>query len=980
MDGRLLPLGPTAGKLLFYLASNRDRVVTSEELMREVWEGVRVTPSAIQQVVRSLRVALAGEDPRIEVVRTIRGRGYQLGADVEVADDEFFEGELPLSGRTASLNRLLEAVESARASRGRVVLLSGPPGTGKTRLLQEIGRHAPRRGFRIHWGRCPEQSPSVAFSPWEEILRSIRDEEPQAFESITSPEQAALDSVFPDLAGRSGPVDALDAGSARERLHRAVRQVLVACSRVRPIVLAIDDLHRADATSVALLEWLAARSTGEAIVFVATYRDRVMAADPLARAGIARLQSLPGCVTERLADLTRADVEALVRFALGDGVSTEDVEQLWRRSGGNPLFLKLLLDHLRHGRKAGRAATLPPEAYEAIRQHVGELSPRARHLLLHAAILGREIETSWLAEYAGVPPAEVSEGLREARAARLVEMGPLGSLRFVHALVPEALYDGLEPASRISMHASAVEVLEPRAAEREELWATVAEHAWRAASAVGTGRAAAACEHAARTARRRFAFEEAARLLERTLDLSSDAEAARRLDLLLALGESHVFAGRAEAANEVLGRAIELAKHTGDAERHARAVLTLAILRGDEGQAGEADWVRILEEAVESYLEETSLRARLLSRLAAAVWRLPPAGRARELAERSVRLARETGDADALATALVRAFRILQTGPGDERAREEMSRELAPAVERAADPLLAANARITLLWQALLVGDRPAFDEQVTRIEQLAESVRAPQVEWFALVARASNALLAGQLDAAEDLAGRSLAVGEACGVRVARAHHVLRMFAIRWAQGRLGESEGDLAEFADVSIYPWSWKAARRLAGLAAGHDGPARELLHRFCADPDSVPRDVVYGDVLHVLAEIAVQLADERAAALLVHRLEELRGRHYVSGGGYCHISAHERALGGLLGLLGRWDDAERALAQALARERSLGALPAVARSQRELAGVLAKRGRPGDGERSRALLEEAAALARAIGNTRLEGDCTERLREN
>jgi DNA-binding winged helix-turn-helix (wHTH) protein/tetratricopeptide (TPR) repeat protein len=975
--GAALPLGPTPARLLAYLASNRDRVVPVDELLREVWNGVRVTPSSVQQAVHALRGAFAQDEHGKELIRTVRGRGYQLGSLVEVIEPEGWADELMFVGRDEELRRLMDAIEDARAGRGRLLLVAGPPGIGKTRLLQELEARSSRRGFLFLCGRCPEQSGAAALWPWEEILRGVLEAAPEALGSLAASDLATLRGAFPVLgAGGEVAPATLDLGAARFRLYEAVRRVLVAGARTRPLVVAIDDLHRADETSLRLLEWIAARHAVDRIVFVAAYRDLPAERDPALRSAVATLLRLPGSSQESLTLLGREEVERAARSALGSAFSEGAAEYLWQRSAGNPFFLRILVRQLRRaGERTGTAEDrLAPEAGEAVRQQLDVVTPETKALLLHAAIFGREFEPRRLAVLAGAPLADVSTALEQASAAGLVERLPRGSVRFVHALVAESLCEALDPGAGAALHARALEILEGDAPGQDPFsLGILAEHAWQAVLCIGPARAAAHCERAAESAFRRYAFEEAARLYDRALELSRDADPQRVLTLTLALGESRARAGQAEAARVALDRAIELAVEVGDDTRHARAVLALAQMHEDEIETVAASWIATLERATEAHRAETALRARLLSRMAAALWLLPfaPGDRGRTLARESVRLARGSGDADTLTEVLTRAYRILQTGPGDDAMRRETCQELAAAVERTPDPVIALNGRLFgLLWEALQVGDRHGFENQVAQIVRGAETVGAPHADWYALVARASRAHLMGQLERAEQLADQGLALGESIGIRIARQNHTLQLLSIRRDQGRLGDLEPVLAPVAENPRYPPAWRAAASLAALTSGRRAPARALLGELCADPDRWPRDCTYAGTIDILADLAYRLGDRDAAAVLAPYVAQLRGRHHAVVLGFCHWGALDRLLGCLHALLGRWDEAEAELAAGLASDRRFGAVAAVARGQRDLGELLLRRGRSADRPRARAVLEEAYSLAQGIGLEEVE----------
>src|SRR6516164_7727015 len=163
---------------------------------------------------------------------------------------------LTLVGRDDEIELLRRALEDAAAGQGRLLLASGEPGIGKTRLLQEAGREASRRGFAVAWGRAWESGGAPEYWPWIQILRSL---------------QRALGG---DLGGLGGELGG-GRGSETDRfaLFDRVVGALGASAARRPLVLLLDDLHAADPSSLRLLELLALQLADLPIVVVSSYRD-----------------------------------------------------------------------------------------------------------------------------------------------------------------------------------------------------------------------------------------------------------------------------------------------------------------------------------------------------------------------------------------------------------------------------------------------------------------------------------------------------------------------------------------------------------------------------------------------------------------------------------------------------------------------------------------------------------------------------------
>src|SRR6185503_1877720 len=173
-------------------------------------------------------------------------------------------------GRERELGVLLGALDDAVAGRGRLVLVAGEPGIGKSRLADELAHHARDRGARVCVGRCWEAGGAPAYWPWVQALRAyVRDVDRDALRAQLGGDGAQLATLLPELADL---VDA-PAETDRFRLLEAVATFLCQAGAARPLVIGLDDLHAADAPSLLLLRFVAAQLGGAPLLVVACYRD-----------------------------------------------------------------------------------------------------------------------------------------------------------------------------------------------------------------------------------------------------------------------------------------------------------------------------------------------------------------------------------------------------------------------------------------------------------------------------------------------------------------------------------------------------------------------------------------------------------------------------------------------------------------------------------------------------------------------------------
>jgi len=951
-------LTPLSLRLLGHLVHNHGRVVPKEELLREVWDGVRVTDDSLRQALRVLRRELGERGAAL--VETVRGRGYRLGVPAVPADSEV-PGDR-LLGRDAEIASLLADLEAARSGDGRLTLITGPPGIGKTRLIEELGRRAARRGFAVAAARCEDAEGSPPLWPWEQILRDLVRRDAGLTDRLAAPDRRALERTFLSLretiegAGVPGVPD-LEPGPARSRLFEAVRGALLAASSVRPLALALDDLHRADAASHHLLEWLEARRGAAPIALIAAYRDALPTPDDEVLAAVAGLHRGGSVRDLALAPLSRETVGDAVHQRIPDAAAPT-VESVWRESGGNPFLLRIALDRHSAGR---RLAPLGVGARAAVLEQLAMVPEPERHVLAVAAAMGMEVRPPLLAKIVDAPI--LAAALAAARDAGLLRDRPDGSFAFVHALVVEALYESLEGERRERIHAGLAEQL---ASQTEVDASEIAEHAFRGRAALDPEWVARCCERAARDAAGRLGYESAAHWLERALACTEEASPRRRLRLLVELAEARARSVGAPGAEPAADRAIALAREIGDDHAQARAVLALAMGRGIHDVVIDPRWRARIERALADHTAPTSERAALLAHFAETLWLTPEIEYARALVREGLELVERVADDDVGIGVLLRAYRILQTGRGDDELRADLAARIAEAIPRARDRLEVLESCLTLQWEGLVAGDRSAVVRWSEALAREAEATGGPHARWSASVSKASRSLLEGRLDEAEGHAEQGRAVGLEAGIDAVMPNYVLQLLSFRWLQGRVAEIEPLLEMSARRGPRIMGWVTAWRMAQLHAGSDGPSGALVEELLeGDLRLLDADTSYSALLAMLTDMSERLGDRRMAEALRPRLAEMTHRHATVALGFCHWGSLVGYLGRVELLLGELDAAVSHLEAGIERDRALGDRACVARGQLALAAALAARGGPGDAARGRELQERGSRLARQLG---------------
>ncbi|HET7035860.1 MAG TPA: AAA family ATPase, partial [Thermomicrobiaceae bacterium] len=370
-----------------------------------------------------------------------------------------------LIDRRRELDILQRSLEEMLGGQGRAVLISGDPGIGKSRIIEELSRYAEARGVRTAWGRCYEGEGAPAYWPWIQIIRHELAGETGELREDLGPDAATIAQIVPEiralLPGLAQP-PALDPAQARFRLFDGVTAFLKRRAARRPLLLVLDDLHWADDSSLRLLDFLAAEIAATPILIAGAYRQaEVEERGPLAQT-LARLSRLAGGERLRLSGLDEPGVASFSELALGRPAPPDLVTAVFRKSEGNPLFIRELVRLVRDEARWGEPqvgswldANLPPQVQDVINLRLVRLATACLELLTIAAVVGREFELRLVARIAAVPVAAALEQLDEAMRAGIIEevLGKPGCLRFTHVLIPETLYAGLTPARRAGLHA-----------------------------------------------------------------------------------------------------------------------------------------------------------------------------------------------------------------------------------------------------------------------------------------------------------------------------------------------------------------------------------------------------------------------------------------------------------------------------------------------------------------------------------------------
>ena len=670
----------------------------------------------------------------------------RAGASAEMAASQPGSPDV-FVGRERELTELLTGLEDAHAGRGRLFLLSGEPGIGKSRLAGEFAAHARDGGARVLWGRCWEAGGAPAYWPWVQLLRAyLRTGDPATIREEMGSGATDIAQMLPDVHDLFPEIPSppsVDPESARFQLFDSTARFLTNAGAAAPLALVLDDLHAADVPSLLLLRFLAGQLSESRVLVLGTYRDvEVTPNHPLtetlselAREPVTRHIALRGLDEDDVAQYIEATTRAVARPSLAS--------TLHRRTNGNPLFLseavRLLAAEKRLGEDVPTASlriAVPLGIREVIARRVRHLSEGAQQAMVLASVLGREFAIEPVRRMGDLGADEMLEIMGEAMAAGLLDevSGAPGRFRFHHDLVRETLYEGLGPARRVQLHRRAAEVLEDLyGADAEPHLAELAHHFFEGIPGGDRDRAVEYSRRAADQAARSLAYEEAARLYQmglQALELDERPDQEILGELLLALGDAQGRAGDLWASRETFLRAAGIARRTGAAIQLARSAL---------GYGGRFLWARagddphlvpLLQDALVLLGgSHDRLRVRLLSRVACALRSDPDRERSALLSAQATEIARRLGDPPTLAYAL--EGRLWATWwPENLEERLEIAKELVHVGEEAGD-----GERIFagLLGRAAGLIDLGAVADAKTQLQALArraEQLRQPSHQW----------------------------------------------------------------------------------------------------------------------------------------------------------------------------------------------------------------------------------------------------------
>jgi tetratricopeptide (TPR) repeat protein/transcriptional regulator with XRE-family HTH domain len=966
----------------------RERGLTQEALaeaaglsargIRALEQGERTLPHAdtMQLLADALQLSPSDRIAFEAAARPLLPRGASVHRNVAPPVGSFLGARPsgPLVARERELANVLGLVEDVEHSAGRLAMLAGEPGVGKTRLAQEVMLRLEERGFLIATGQCYEPERAVPYYPFLDALTAAARSAPPSLGGEIPNRWPHLERLLPDRGVRDRDGDSAD-HDVQQVLFWAVSGFLEALAGIQPIALLLDDLHWADASTLKLFQHLARHLRADRVLLLGTYRDvEVGKQQPLE--GLLRDLHRDGLLREVVVRrLSRDGTAALTAAILGEtDIPSEFAELLYRHTDGNPFFtqevVRALVERgdvfLRDGiwdRQPVQEIEVPRSIRSAIGERVSRLGHQTQEVLHEASVLGQAFPFDDLWRMGKRPEDELDEALEEALGANLVRVTGPDEYAFNHALTQQTLYAELSPRKRNRLHTAVGEALEqqPESTRRRR----AAQIAWHFLQAGSRERALPSAMLAGDEAEAVFAHGEAEQHYRTALDLARGlGDRPREAEALEKMGVVLRMVSRYDEALTLLERAAKLSADAGDHEAEARATHEIGFVHFHRGTPGHGiERVQGVTERLEqlpSSVQPYRALADLYSALALDLWPLARYTEVLSATQRAAELALPQGYTRPRALSeTLRGMAVAMIGPLPEARRvfeeaaaiseasgnrwwvadgvgdigrvcldEGKFREGREYLERSHALIEALHDGAELAWiesnlgeASYVVGDWTNARAEYEGAVRTARRADAAMYLSYALLHLAELCASEGNWEKAKQHIDEGLPLGQQCGA----------VPAVRKGQRLLAEN--DLAEGRAA-------QAVNRLQPLLASPEG----------AWPRAFPPPV--------LIEAYLELGDvARAEGLVLQRVQRFRAQNHRRA-----LAVWLRVQGMTLGHQHRWKESEQLFAEAVLLAQAISYPYAEGRSHYQYGRLHLQRG---EQEEARDRLAQAQAIFRRLG---------------
>ena len=845
-------------------------------------DAVAAIARARQQLTGELGLDLGAELRRLE--SDLLRQHPRLAAPPRATAPRTGGPPVRMVGRLPERDTVRVALDQARSGRGRLVLVSGEPGIGKTELARAGVADARERGWPVGWGRASESGDLPGLLPLGLALTDLLGGgAPERSADLRTRYGERLGALLPGPS----PAPAVDVDTATFRLTQTLSALV---AELGPTLLVLDDAHWADEPALGLLRaWLPQLARLPVVVLLTLRSAEADITAPLAGLLAEAARSDP--VRIRLTGLDLPTTALLLQArrpaAVDRAPSAELIEALHVRSGGNPFFLSELVALLADTGDADLTA-VPDGVRDVVRRRLGQLPAPVTALVQTAALMGDRFEPELLESASGLPdPLTACEVALAAGLIRVVEPDQWG---FAHALVRDAVVEQLSSGARRLVHRRIAAALEAHDPDRHT--AELARH-YGAAGREFSRTTTAYALRGAEAASRRGDADVAGQLYGLAATASARdprATAADRHRILVRLAAAHKRTGHDQQAGQVSLAAAELALAGGDVVGAADAAIAMSassLWSWREYQTVDRDAVALLERLLQRLPDGEPRREALLrSTWAAEVFYDPGSGpEAVRQSDRALSLITEHGTPDDLARVLELRHLSFER-PALLPERLATAEQLVRLADARGDEMALATALIFRGRDRIESGAAVAGVADYERARALATRLSyAPALvalAWWDVSVRVG----AGQFTEAERAFDLALRLHQRTTLPGADGTPML-------VRGVLGMANGSLAQ--EVDFFEQAWRQSRlslvrdflALALVADGRRDEARPLVEASIQDPP--PPDYLWLTHQAVRAELWTAAAGPEALRDLARQLEPYAGRIVIAGTGISLLGA-------------------------------------------------------------------------------------------
>ena len=469
-------------------------------------------------------------------------------------------------------------LDRAATGSGSLVLLTGAPGIGTSRLASEVAADASAKGWMVLSGRCLEND-GASYTPFREVLAAaVAGSTAKALQEGAGHHGPLLATLVPTLRqkvrGMSAPHE-IAADKVREQLFKSVHSLLAAVQGNKPLLVVLEDLQWADEATVLLLRDLAERLGGSRMVVVGTYWDSELDSGRPFATTLSRLLRRRRAQRFNLSRLSDHDVERIVAGIAEAPLTEVQLLGIQAATEGNPLFVEHSLLYMAESENllGAHAQTsyseedleLAQSVRGLISRRIERLSEPAQRMLVAAAVIGRDFDVALLEAFGELSGHELRDALDEATRGHFLAAAMGATYRFAHDLVRQRVLAALPLPRLQAYHLAVADTLERvYGKSSSDHAAEIGYHLYQAGTAADPFRTAGFLGHAAANALAVGAFEEALRLIDSTLQLLPPEKTRDRAEALDRRAQALWGLGRIDDANAAWKGAIQRYDELGD--------------------------------------------------------------------------------------------------------------------------------------------------------------------------------------------------------------------------------------------------------------------------------------------------------------------------------------------------------------------------------------------------------------------------------